>query len=201
MNCSKTALILLEFQNDFITPGGKLYPLVCPSLIKNNVVENVGKIIDAARSNGILIIHAPIQFSSDYSEMGNETYGILKAVKDSGALVRGSWGAGLAPVIAVAENDIIITGKSTIDAFSGTSLDLILRSHGIDSIAIAGQLTNICVESTMRSAYDKGYKVMGISDACSTISIEQHENAVKFDWPMFSRVFTHHEFIDHILQK
>lgn len=198
MIANQTALLLLELQNDFLSEGGKLYPLLKPVLEENNVVANLNELVKNARACGMLIVHTSIQFSADYREMGHSPYGIMGTVKNAGALVRDTWGAEISPAIDRRDSDIVIDGKSSIDAFAGTSLDFVLRSHGITTIALAGQLTNICIESTMRSAYDKGYRVFGITDASATIGLEPYRISVQNNWPMFSLPVTHREFLDQI---
>lgn len=195
MNTTRTALVLLELQNDFLSNDGKLNALLKPVLEENNVVENLNKLILVSRAAGSLIVHTPIQFSQDYREMGHQPYGIMKVVKDSGALIRGTWGAEIFDAITRDESDIIVEGKSSIDAFAGTNLDFILRSHNITEIVLAGQLTNICIESTMRSAYDKGYRIIGITDATSTIGKVQQLMAINHNWPMFSTPLNLHEYL------
>ena len=59
-----------------------------------------------------------------------------------------------------ADGDIVIEGKSGLDCFASTNLDFILRQRGITDLVIAGFLTNCCVELTMRSAYEKGFRVV-----------------------------------------
>jgi nicotinamidase-related amidase len=198
MAANQTALLLLELQNDFLSEGGKLYPLLKPVLDENNVVANLNELIKSARARGMLIVHTSIQFSADYREMGHSPYGIMETVKNAGALIRDTWGAEISPAIDRRDSDIVIGGKSSIDAFAGTSLDFVLRSHGITALALAGQLTNICIESTMRSAYDKGYRVFGITDASATIGLEPYRISVQNNWPMFSLPVTHREFLDQL---
>lgn len=195
MHPTTTALVLLELQNDFLSEQGRLYPLLQPVLDAHDVMANLHSLIDGCRHHGIRVVHTPIQFSADYVEMGPSPYGILKSVKDAGALVRGSWGAELHPAFRPVGNDLLIDGKTSIDAFASTNLDHALRSLGVRTIALAGQLTNICIESTMRSAYDKGYDVIGITDATSTIGLDPYQNSIEHNWPMFSRPMTHAAFL------
>lgn len=193
-----TALLLIEIQNEFLSEGGIFYPMLRDVLEKNHVIDNLKRLIEVAQDKGMLIVHTPIQFSPDYREMGQSPYGIMKIVKDAGALIRGTWGTEIASFVSQDKDKIIVEGKSTIDAFSGTSLDKILRSHGVSRVALAGLLTNVCVESTMRSAYELGYKVFGITDACASISLRHHEDSVAHNWPMFSNPVTHAEFISQM---
>lgn len=195
MNPTNTAVVLLELQNDFLSADGKLYPLIKPVLDAHGIVDNLRHLIQGAREQGMLIVHAPIQFSPDYREMGHAPFGILQAVKNAGALIRDTWGAEIAPMFTRTEGDVVIEGKTTIDAFASTNLDFVLRSHGITHIALAGQLTNVCIESTMRAAYDKGYSVFGITDASATLGLDEYNNAIRHNWPMFSLPMTHLEFL------
>jgi hypothetical protein len=86
--------------------------------------------------------------------------------------------------LAPAEGDIVIEGKRGLDTFASTNLDFILRSKGITTLVLGGFLTNCCVESTMRSGYENGYKVITLSDCVAATSIEEHDNALKYDYPM-----------------
>ncbi len=84
----------------------------------------------------------------------------------------------------------MIEGKRGLDTFASTNLDFILRSKGITTIILGGFLTNCCVESTMRSGYENGYRVITLSDCAAATSVEEHENALKYDFPMFSQPMT-----------
>jgi ureidoacrylate peracid hydrolase len=77
----------------------------------------------------------------------------------------------------------MLEGKRGLDTFATTNLDFILRARGITTIALGGFLTNCCVESTMRTGYEKGYEVITLSDCVAATSTEEHENAIRFDYP------------------
>ena len=96
------------------------------------------------------------------------------------------------------EGDIVIEGKRGLDTFASTNLDFILRSKGITTLVLGGFLTNCCVESTMRTGYENGYQVITLSDCVAATSIEEHENALKYDYPMFSEPMPAAEFIDQL---
>ena len=61
-------------------------------------------------------------------------------------------------------------------------------------VALGGFLTNCCVESTMRSAYERGYEVVTLTDCVAATSAEEHDNAIKCHYPMFSQRMTGDEF-------
>jgi ureidoacrylate peracid hydrolase len=93
---------------------------------------------------------------------------------------------------------VIVEGKRGLDTFATTNLDFILRARGITTIALGGFLTNCCVESTMRTGYEKGYSVITLSDCVAATSTEEHENAIRFDYPMFADVMTSEAFTNEL---
>ncbi len=97
--------------------------------------------------------------------------------------------------LAPQAGDIVIEGKRGLDTFASTNLDFILRSKGIDTIVLGGFLTNCCVESTMRSGYENGYRVLTLTDCVAATSPAEHENAIKYDYPMFSVPLTSREVV------
>src|ERR1700683_4989588 len=117
-----------------------------------NTVETVKR----ARELGTTIVYAPITFTDDYHELSPAPYGILKGVVDSRSFRQGRWGAQIVGVLEPEAGDIVVEGKRGLCEFATTNLDFILRSRGISTIALGGFLTNCCVESTMRTGYEKG---------------------------------------------
>jgi nicotinamidase-related amidase len=185
-----TALVLIEYQNDFTSEGGALHGAVAGVMEQTGMLENTRRLVHAAREAGATIVHAPITFAPGYGELAPHPYGILKGVVDSTAFVKGEWGAEIVDALAPQSGDVVVEGKRGLDTFATTNLDFILRARGIATIVLSGFLTNCCVESTMRTGYEKGYEVITLSDCVAATSPEEHENAIKFDYPMFSEVTT-----------
>jgi nicotinamidase-related amidase len=190
-----TAVVLIEYQNDFTSEGGVLHGAVQGSMDKTGMLDNTKRVVDAARDAGATIMHAPITFAEGYNELGSHPYGILKGVVDGNAFVKGSWGAAIVDDLEPTAGDIVIEGKRGLDTFASTNLDFILRSKGIRTIVLGGFLTNCCVESTMRSGYENGYQVITLDDCTAATSHEEHDNALAYDFPMFSRPMSADEFI------
>ena len=190
-----TAVVLIEYQNDFTTEGGVLHGAVEAVMAKTDMLDKTQDVVDAARRAGATVMHAPITFHEGYNEISSHPYGILKGVVDGNAFVKGTWGAAIVDELAPQEGDIVIEGKRGLDTFASTNLDFILRSKGITTIALGGFLTNCCVESTMRSGYENGYQVITLNDCVAGTSVEEHENALTYDYPMFSRPMSSAEFI------
>ena len=181
-----TALVLIEYQNEFTTEGGILHGAVVPVMDKTGMLPKTVALVDAARAAGVTIMHAPITFAPGYGELSRHPYGILKGVVDGNAFIKGTWGAAIVDALTPAEGDIVIEGKRGLDTFASTNLDFILRSKGIETVILAGFLTNCCVESTMRTAYEDGYRVITLTDCTAATSAEEHDNAIAYDYPMFS---------------
>jgi nicotinamidase-related amidase len=190
-----TAVVLIEYQNDFTSDGGVLHGAVLDVMKTTDMMANTRQVVDAAHNAGATVMHAPITFAPGYNELSSHPYGILKGVVDGNAFVKGSWGAEIVDELAPANGDIVIEGKRGLDTFASTNLDFILRSKGITTIALGGFLTNCCVESTMRSGYENGYQVITLSDCVAATSAEEHENALKYDFPMFSQPMASADFI------
>jgi ureidoacrylate peracid hydrolase len=195
MNPKSTAVVLIEYQNDFTTEGGTLHQAVKPVMDQTNMLANTLETVNQARALGATIVYAPITFTDDYHELNPSPYGILKGVVDSRSFRKGSWGAQIVDILEPAPGDIIVEGKRGLCGFATTNLDFILRSRGISTIALGGFLTNCCVESTMRTGYEKGYDVVTLKDCTATLSEEEQRMAVEKNYPMFSRPMTHQEFL------
>ena len=194
----RTAVVLIEYQNDFASEGGALHGAVQDVMERTGMLRNTRRLVDAARAAGATIVHAPIGYVPGYRELALHPYGILKGVVDAGAFVKGEWGAEIVDVLAPQEGDVVLEGKRGLDSFATTNLDFILRGRGITTIALGGFLTNCCVESTMRTGYEKGYYVITLSDCVAAMSAEEHHNAIRFNYPMFSEVLTSQAFADEL---
>jgi nicotinamidase-related amidase len=195
MDPGSTAVVLIEYQNDFTTEGGALHEAVKPVMQSTGMLGNTAKTVERAREAGALIVHAPISFAPDYHELRPEPYGILKGVVDTKAFRKGAWGSEIVDLLAPQPKDVVIEGKRGLDAFATTNLDFILRQRGVETIALCGFLTNCCVESTMRTGYEKGFDVVTLTDCTATVSEDAQKAATETNYPMFSRPMTHDAFL------
>jgi nicotinamidase-related amidase len=195
MDPGSTALVLIEYQNDFTSEGGALHEAVKPVMQSTGMLGNTAKTVERARGAGALIVHAPITFAPDYHELRQRPYGILKGVVDNKAFRKGEWGAEIVDLLSPKAEDVVIEGKRGLDAFATTNLDFVLRQRGIETIALCGFLTNCCVESTMRTGYEKGFDVVTLTDCTATVGEEEQKLATEKTYPMFSRPMTHDTFL------
>lgn len=198
MDPKETAIVLIEFQNDFTSEGGTLHDAVNPVMESTNMLANTVETIAKARELGATIVHAPITFTEDYHELTPQPYGILKGVVDSKSFRKDTWGAEIVDVLKPEPEDITVEGKRGLCGFASTNLDFILRNLNIKTIVLGGFLTNCCVESTMRTAYEKGYNVITLKDCTAALSEEEQRLAVEKNYPMFSRPMNHDEFLTEL---
>lgn len=84
------------------------------------------------------------------------------------------------------KGDIVVKGKSGLCGFQSTNLDFVLSQNGIRNVVLGGFLTNCCVESTMRTAYEKGYKVYTLKDCVAATSIAASDATIEHNFGMFS---------------
>ncbi len=198
MQAEKTALVWVDVDNDFLEEGGALHGAVKAGLEQNQVKDKINLVNAAARDKGAQVIFIPIVFSDDYQEMGDDPQGILGVVKDAGALREGTWGAQVADGLEVQDEDLVLGRKSSLCAFETTNLEEELTSRGISQVAVGGLITNACVESTLRTAYDKGLSVYSLTDCSATLSPESHQASIEHSWPLFSTPVTGDEFLEKL---
>ena len=192
MDPKKTAVVLIEYQNDFTSKGGTLHDAVKGVMEKNNMLQNTVETVKKAReAEGYKVAVVDVEDLYDEFSFG-------KGVVDSKSFRKGSWGAEIVDVLKPQPGDIVIEGKRGLCGFASTNLDFILRSRGIDTIALGGFLTNCCVESTMRTGYEKGYNVITLKDCTAALSEEEQRLATEKNYPMFSHPMNHDEFLKEL---
>lgn len=172
MQANKTALILIGFQNDYFSKNGVLRPVI--EMNADSVLDHTLQLLHALQDTDITIISTPILFTDDYHEL-HEPVGILKAVKDARAFRRGTFGAEVVPEFLPYTGRIIeVPGKRGLNAFAETELDTLLHQRGIEDVVLAGAVTSICIDSTGRSAHERGFRVHVLRDAiCGRTFLEQ----------------------------
>jgi len=198
MKVSEVAIVLTGYQKEFCSPDGKLHAFVKDMLGPNRVIENTVDLIKKAKEKKIPIYMASIIFTPGYPELEHPV-GILKNIKDIGAFLQGTKGAEVIDELKPFMNYIIdVKGKTGLSCFGHTNLDELLKQKGRRTIAIAGLLTNVCVESTARAGYDAGYEVIVLKDCTACRSQSWQDYAEQNIFPMLGRVMTHDDFLNSI---
>ena len=132
----------------------------------------------------------PITFAPDASDNPNKGVGILAGCAGDKLFTVDTWNSEFCDKMKPQKDDIVIKGKHGLDAFPGTDLEANLKANDIETLAIAGFLTNCCVESTMRTAYEKGFNVVTLTDCCAAMSPEGQKGATEGTFGMFSTPMT-----------
>merc|ERR1712186_212695 len=126
----------------------------------------------------------------------NKGLGILAGCAKDELFTTGTWNAKFCEDMTPEDGDVVVTGKKGLDAFPGTDLEAQLKLHGIETLALAGFLTNCCVESTMRSACEKGFNVISLTDCTASTSKEGQAAATEGTYGMFSRPMSAAAFME-----
>ena len=201
MQSSNTAIVLVGFQNDYFAEDGILREFV-EGDARDTTLQNVTHICEQIkRFPDLLLIATPIQFTPDYSEI-TDPVGILKAIIEVGAFRQGSKGTETIPLLAdMGQRVVQVPGRRGLNAFSNTDLEDILHEHRIRNIVLAGPVTSLCVDSTARSAFERGFQVHILADCTAGRTDMEQRFYTEEVFPMYARVLDHHEFLRELEEK
>jgi nicotinamidase-related amidase len=182
----RTALIVIDMQNDFLSPGGKMDRGVADLDFIRTCVPPVRRLLAAARSAGMRVAHTREGYAPDLSDLppwrrASEAEGDVK-VGDPGplgrALIRGEPGWQIIEEAAPRPDEPVFD-KSSYGAFVTTSLEEQLRDWSVDCLILAGVTTDCCVTSTLREGLDRGFDCLVVEDCVASRSRDAHETALK----------------------
>jgi gluconolactonase len=175
----RCALIVQDLQNDVIIDGGAFAESGSPQHAKDqNVVANVADLASVCRSKGIPVLH--VHYIVEPGAPGLKLNApLFNGVKDTGALVRGTWGAAPAEGLEPQDGDFVVE-KMRMSAWQGTRLENLLEGMGRDTIVITGAWTNMSIEHTARTGADMGFSMIVPEDCCSTVDAEWHRAAINY---------------------
>jgi len=171
----RTAVIVVDMQNAFVKRGG-YFDLAGYDLSGvQRIVEPCREVTVAAREAGARVVYLQMGFSQDLSDKGPDDSPVnakskgLRFINSHPDLkdkfyFYGRWGAEIIPELSPGLGDIVVP-KQRYDAFIGTNLDIVLRTHRVRNLVFVGTATNVCVESTIRHAFFLDYFPILVSDA------------------------------------
>ena len=170
----RTALVVIDMQRDFVEEGG------FGSVLGNDVrpltiiVPTVAKLLALAREQNMLVVHTRESHLPDLSDCppaklkrGNPTLGIGDEGPMGRILVRGEPGNQILPLLAPQDGELVID-KPGKGAFYATDLHAQLQARSITHLLFAGVTTEVCVQTSMREANDRGYECLIVEDACAS---------------------------------
>jgi len=167
----RIALIVIDMQRDFAEPGGFGASLGNDVSRITRIVPDVKKLIEGFRAAGLLVIHTMECHRPDLSDLpaakrnrGNPSLKIGDDGPMGRVLIAGEPGTAILDAVAPIDGEVVIE-KPGKGAFFATPLDDILKSRGIAQLVFAGVTTEVCVQTTMREANDRGYECLLCEEA------------------------------------
>jgi nicotinamidase-related amidase len=181
VDLERTALVITDPQNDFLSPDGVTWEVVGESVTENNTVENIETLLKTAKARGIPVFVSPhYYYPTDKGwkfegalERLMHTIGMfdradplsLEGFEGSGA----DWLERYKPYIA--DGQTIVTSPHKVYGPETNDLVLQLRKRGIDKVVLAGMSANLCTESHMRELLEQGFEVAVVKDATAAAKI------------------------------
>jgi ureidoacrylate peracid hydrolase len=174
----RTAVVVVDMQNDFATPGGMFDRAGIDITTVQAIVSNVRAVLEAARGSGLVVVYLKMGFGEDLADAGHPTSPTwLKHVplevgrtiespdgRPSRILIRDCWNTDIITELTPGPDDVVLY-KTRYSGFYETELDDVLRARGIERLIVVGATTSVCVDSTVRDAMFRDYHCLVLSDA------------------------------------
>ncbi len=185
LDWSATALLIIDMQRDFMEPGGFGETLGNDVSRLASAVGPISAVLAAARQAGMLVIHTREGHLPDLSdaprakvERGAPSLRIGDPGPMGRILIRGEAGHDIIPGLYPLPDEIVID-KPGKGAFYATELDDILKKYGIENLLVCGVTTEVCVNTSVREANDRGYRCVVLADGCASYFPEFHDAGLK----------------------
>ena len=187
----RTALIVVDMQNAFASPGGMLDLAGIDVSPARDVIANAAMVVEAARGARVPVVYLTIGYPPDLSTAGgvdspNPQKELALCLMRERPELRGklltfgTWDFEIVPELAPLPGDVVIV-KSRYSGFYGTSLDSVLRSRGVRNLLLVGIASNVCVESTIRDAYFLEYWAVMVADATMPAGSQAIQEATEYN--------------------
>ncbi|KAL7551791.1 hypothetical protein ACHAWF_014982 [Thalassiosira exigua] len=182
INCDRTGLLLVDFQNDFLAPDGFGAKLGNDPQKLRHVIDPTSEVLASARMAGLTVIHTREGHRSNLSDLTPLKAGDGTIIGSEGqngpSMVRGQWGNEIIPELEPLQDETVID-KPGKGAFYQTDLSLVLKNSNIDTLIVCGVTTEICVHSTVREACDRGIKCIVLKDCTASYFDEFHRVGIE----------------------
>ena len=179
-----TALVIIDMQRDFLEPGGFGAALGNDVSLLRRAVEPTRRVLEAARAAGMMVVHTREGHRPDLSDLapakrvrGRFATGIGDPGPMGRILVRGEPGHDIVPELAPLPGEPVID-KPGKGAFYATDLEAILHSRGVTRLVVCGVTTEVCVNTTVREANDRGFDCLVLEDCVGSYFPEFHHAAL-----------------------
>ena len=187
------ALIVVDVQNDFVSPEGSAAKRGDDIGAAMAMIPNLTRLIDQARRVGLTIIY----IRTTHSEWTDTASWIYRTSQKSGLSTcrEGSWGAEFYDGIKPLPSERVVI-KHRYSAFINTDLNTVLKARGIQSVLVCGVATNVCVETTARDGYMYDYYVTMIDDCSAAYDPKLHMGTLENIRRHFGLVASSHQIIE-----
>ena len=198
MDPKATAIVLVGYQNDYFAANGILRGVVEEPNRVDRTLANTLALLHAVADTEMTIISTPIILTSDYRALA-ESEGILGTIKEAGAFRAGSPGADTIPeLLAFGDRILYINGKQGFNAFSNTDLHATMKARNLNHLLLAGMITSLCIDSTGRAAYERGYKVTMLSDCISARTPSEQDFYCRSIFPLYADVMESPQLVEQL---
>ena len=183
----RTALLVVDPYNDFISEGGKIWPRIKAVAEANGCVAHMLRILNAARGAKLRIFYAMHHRyrPGDY-ESWKYIAPIQRAAWKNKSFEYGTWGGEIRAEFAPQPGEIVASEHWCSSGFANTDLDLQLKKHGIHQLIVIGFIAHTCIEATVRYAAELGYDVTVVKDATADYSDEMMHAALDINMPNYA---------------
>ena len=189
----KTALLILDVQNDIVHENGKYKDFGSPAHArKQNIFQNIKKVLGKARQVGVKVVYVKFGMRDFEAEVKGNHTPILDAVSKLKACDLNTWGGEIHESVKPIKGEAIVE-KNRVNSFHRTNLKKILDDADIDTLIITGVATNYVVEATARHASDDDYRLIILEDCCSSMNQEVHDFSMKNILPTLGEISTSDE--------
>ena len=190
----KSALLLLDLQNEMVDPKGKVGAHGLAKIVEDRgVLVNARACLDAARRAGMAVVHVRLGFRPDYADCLSVAARIT-TLKGNRAAIVGEFGSEFHPSVAPLDGELVIT-KQSVNPFFNTGLMTWLMQNGIKRLYLGGVATHLAVESTARFADDAGFAPVVIEDVCAAPNPALHDHFITMIAPAVGTVSTTAGFV------
>jgi ureidoacrylate peracid hydrolase len=197
------ALIVIDVQNGFVSKGGSYDLLGMDTTNYRAVIAKIRQLIQICREFGLPIFYTQAVRESSGIDLLTKTHRILpksreERIKKRPICVRGSWDADIVDDIKPTQADHIVL-KRRDSAFHDTEIAVWLRSLSVNTIIFCGIDTSICVETSLRDAFNIGYDIVLISDATASSNEKHYESTLENVRGYYGLVMDLSEFSSHLI--
>ena len=183
----RTALLVVDPYNDFISEGGKIWPRIKAVAEANNCVAHMLQVLTAARKARLRIFYA---MHHRYRPGDYETWKYIAPIQQTAwrnkSFECGTWGGEIRAEFVPQPGEIVASEHWCSSGFANTDLDLQLKEHGIHQLIVIGLIAHTCIEATVRFAAELGYDVTVVNDATADYSDEMMHAALNINIPNYA---------------